>query len=108
MSSIKGDRTLVCGFLIHSRSKIVEYSPLSVDEVLPPYYYCHIDHPYAIVPPNSIIDPTLDDGAPMAAVVAVNITNGRHLLFNASGEIGDIPTITSLQPITININPHYL
>jgi len=42
----------------------------------------------------------------MAAVVAVNTTNGRDLLFNASGEIGDIPTITSLQPITINTNPN--
>ena len=42
----------------------------------------------------------------MAAVVAVNITNGCDLLFNASGEIGDIPTITPLQPITINTNPN--
>ena len=42
----------------------------------------------------------------MAAVVAVNITNGCDLLFNASGEIGDISTITPLQPITINTNPN--
>ena len=42
----------------------------------------------------------------MAAVVAVNTTNGRDLLLNASGEIGDIPTITPLQPIIINTNPN--
>ena len=105
MPSTKYDRLPLCGFLIYSRSKIVEYSPLSVDEVLPPYYYRHMDLPYAGDAPNNVIDPTLDDSALMAAVVAVNITNGRHLLFNASGEIGDIPTITSLPPITINTNP---
>ena len=42
----------------------------------------------------------------MAAVVAVNTTNGRDLLFNASVEIGDIPIITSLLSITINNNPN--
>ena len=67
-----------------------------------------MDHPYAGDAPNNSIDPTLDGapGAPMAAVVAVNTTNGRDLLFNASVEIGDIPTITSLLSITINTNPN--
>lgn len=65
-----------------------------------------MDHPYDGDAPNNSIDPTLDGGAPMAAVVAVNTTNGCDLLFNASGEIGDIPTITPLQPITINTNPN--
>ena len=65
-----------------------------------------MDHPYAGDAPSNSIDPTLDGGAPMAAVVAVNTTNGRDLLFNASVEIGDIPTITSLLSITINTNPN--
>ena len=43
-----------------------------------------MDHPYAVDAPNTSIDPTLDDGAPMAAVVAVNTINGRDFLFNAS------------------------
>ena len=42
----------------------------------------------------------------MAAVVAVNTTNGRDLLFNLSVEICDIPTITSLLSITIDNNPN--
>ena len=43
-----------------------------------------MDHPYAGDAPNNCIDPTLDGGAPMAAVVAVNTINGRDFLFNAS------------------------
>ena len=52
-----------------------------------PYYHRHMDHPYDGDAPNNSIDPTLDGGAPMAAVVAVNTTNGRDLLFNASVEM---------------------
>ena len=46
-----------------------------------------MDDPYAYDAPNNSIDPTLDGGAPMAAVVVVNTTNGRDLLFNASVEM---------------------
>ena len=48
----------------------------SVDEVYPPYYHRHMDLPYAGDAPNNSIGPTIDDGAPMAAVVAVNTING--------------------------------
>ena len=62
-----------------------QYAPLSVDEVHPhPITIVIWIIPYAGDAPNNSIDPTLDGGAPMAAVVAVNTTNGRDLLFNAS------------------------
>ena len=43
-----------------------------------------MEHPYAGDAPNNSINPTVDGGAPMAAVVAVNTINGRGFLFNAS------------------------
>ena len=46
-----------------------------------------MDQPYDGDASNNNIDPILDGGAPMAAVVAVNTTNGRDLLFNASVEM---------------------
>ena len=46
-----------------------------------------MDDPYADDAPNNSIDPTLDGGALMAAVMTVITTNGRDLLFNASVEM---------------------